>query len=102
MDGPELQKERVKVTSKTNTIKNLSTDECIHTRQGHYTQCFVDGHELLVTRVTHPLITFHKTIVTLPVLVRVGGVTHEPQQWAPGHKTIHALGLNDLSRMVTV
>ena len=74
----------------------------MHTRWGHYTPCFIDKHEHLVTRMTHPLVTLHEKIATLPVLVKVGGVTHEPQQWAPGHKTIHALRLNDLSRTVTV
>ena len=69
----------------------------MHTRQGPYAPCFVNGHEFLVTRVTYPLVTFNKKIATLPVPVRVGGVTHEPQQQAPGHKTIYALGLNDLS-----
>ena len=74
----------------------------MHTRRGYYTSCFVDGHELLVTRVTHPLVTLYEKTATLPVPVRVGGVAHEPQQRAPGHKTVHALGLNDLSWMVTV
>ena len=73
-----------------------------HTKRGHYSPCFVDGHELLVTRVTHPLFTLHEKIATFLVLVRVVGVAHEPQQRASGHKTVHALGLNDLSRMVTM
>ena len=74
----------------------------MHTRQGHYTLCFVDGHALLVTRVTQPLVTFHKKIATLLVPIRVEGVTHEPQYRAPRHKTIHAFGLNGLNRMVTM
>ena len=74
----------------------------MQTRQGHYTSCFVDRHKLLVTRVTHPLVTLHCKKMTLLVPVRVKGVTHEPQQRAPGHKTVHALGLNDLSQTVTV
>jgi len=74
----------------------------MHTRRGHYTPCLVDGHELLITRVTHPLVTLHEKIATLPVSVRVKGVTHEPQQRARGHKTVHTLGLNDLNQMVTV
>ena len=74
----------------------------MHTRRGHYTPCFVDGHELLVTRVTHPLVTLYEKIATLLVSIRIGGVTHETQQRAPGHKTVHTLRLNDLSWMVTV
>ena len=56
----------------------------------------------MVTGVTHPLITLHEKITTLPITVGVAGVTHKPQQRAPGHKTIHALGLNNLSRTVTM
>ena len=74
----------------------------MHTKRGHYTPCFIDGHELLVTRVTHPLVTLHEKIATFPVHVKVGGVTHEPQQWALGHKIVHTFGLNDLSQTVTV
>ena len=66
----------------------------MHTRWGHYTPCLVDEDEFSVTRVTHPLVTLH--VLTLPVLVRVGGVTHEPQQRALEHKTIHAFGLHNL------
>ena len=73
-----------------------------HTKRGHYSPCFVDGHELLVTRVTHPLFTLHEKIATFLVLVRVVGVAHKPQQRASGHKTVHALGLNDLSWTVTM
>ena len=73
-----------------------------HTRRGHCTPFFVDEHKLLVTKMTHPLVTFHEKIATLLVLVKVRGVTHEPQQRAPRHKTVHALGLNDLSRKVTM
>ena len=69
----------------------------MHTRRGQYAPCFVDGHELLVIKVTHPLVTLHEKITTLLVPVRVEGVAHEPQQRTPGHKTVHALGLNDLS-----
>ena len=72
----------------------------MHTRRGHYAPCCVNGHILMITRVTHPLVTFHKKIQTLLVLVGVGGITHEPQQRALGHKTIHAFGLNNFSRMV--
>ena len=45
----------------------------MHTKRGHYTPCFVDWHKLLVTKVTDPLVTFHKNIATLLVPVRVGG-----------------------------
>ena len=74
----------------------------MHTRRGHYIPCLVNGHELLVTRVTHPLVTLHEKIATLPVLIRVRGVTYEPQQRAPGHKTICAFGLHDLRQTVVV
>ena len=50
----------------------------MHTRQGHYAPCFVDGHIFSVTRATHPFNTLHEKIPTLPVLVKVGGLTHEP------------------------
>ena len=56
----------------------------------------------MVTKVTHPLITFHKKILTLPVLVKVRGITHEPQHRALGHKTIYAPKLNNLSRTVVM
>ena len=59
--------------------------------QGYYAPCCVDGHILMVTGMTHPLITFQEKIPTLPVFVRVGGFTPKPQQWAPGHKAVHAL-----------
>ena len=52
--------------------------------------------------MTHPLVTHHEKIATFLVLVRVENVAHEPQQRTPGHKTVHALGLNDLNQMVTV
>ena len=74
----------------------------MHTRRGYYALCFVNEHVLMVTRVTHPLVTFHEKITTLLVLVGVEGITHEPQQRAPRHKTIHALGLNNLSRTVVM
>ena len=62
----------------------------MHTRWGHYAPCFVDGHIFNVTKATHPFITLHEKIPTLPVLVEVGGLTHEPQQRSPRHKAIHA------------
>ena len=37
---------------------------------------FVDGHVLLVTRVTHPVIPLDKEIATLLVPVGVGGVAN--------------------------
>ena len=63
----------------------------MHTRQGHYAPCCVDGHMFNVTGTTHPFDTFHEKILTLPVPIGVGGLTHKPQQWALRHKAIHAL-----------
>ena len=51
----------------------------MHTRRGHYAPCLIDEHELLVTKVTHSIVTFHEKIATLPVPVEVWGVAHELQ-----------------------
>ena len=76
VNDPRLRKETVKVASKTNITKLKY--RWMHTRWGHYTPCLINGHELLVTRVTHPPVTLHENIKTLLVLVRVENVTHEP------------------------
>ena len=80
---------------------NLDIDRRI-ANMWHYAICFVDGHKFIITRVTHPLVTFHKDITTLPIPVGVWGFTNEPQQWASGQETIHALGLSYLSRTVAM
>ena len=46
----------------------------MHTGQGHNDPGFVHGDVFLVTRVTHPFVTFDKEIVTLLVPVGVRGV----------------------------
>ena len=63
----------------------------MHTKQGHYAPCCVNGHMFSVTGMTHPFVTFHEKIPTLLVPVGVRGLTHKPQQWAFRHKAIHAL-----------
>ena len=62
----------------------------MHTGRGHNAPGFVHKHILLVTRMTHPFVTLDEKIATLPVLIRVRGVTYEPQQRAPKYKVIHA------------
>ena len=51
----------------------------------------VDKHVFSITRMTHPLVTFHEKIPTLPIHVGVRGLTHKPQQKAPKHKAVHTL-----------
>ena len=74
----------------------------MHTRRGHYAPCFIDRHIFMVTGVTHPLVTLHKEITTLQIPIGVRSLTNEPQQRAPVLEAIHALGLSNLSRMVTM
>ena len=70
----------------------------MHTRRGHYAPCFVDGHVLIVTKVTHPFVTFHEKIITL--LVSVGVVVSHTSQNNGFLGT--KLYMPDLSRTVTV
>ena len=87
----------VKKTVSNILIKNywLNMDR-FHTRRGQYAPCFFNGHILSVTRTIHPFVPFHEKILTLPIPVGVGSLTHEPQQRAPRHKNIHVFWLSNL------
>ena len=50
----------------------------MHTYRWHYTPCFVNGHEFIITRVTHPLATFQKEVTTLSIPVGVRVLRNEP------------------------
>ena len=58
--------------------KNESHNGWTHTRRWYYALCFVNRHKFIVTRVTHPLVTFQKEVTTLLIPVRVRVLTNEP------------------------
>ena len=88
MDGRELQKKTVKVTWQIKTKPNI--DGYIP-NGGNMPHLVLTGiNSLSLGRHIHSSPSMKK-IPTLPVPIRVRGLTHKSQQRAPRHEAIHTL-----------
>ena len=77
MDGPELQKETVRLISKTDEInKRANLNKQKPTRRRHYTLSSINkGHVLPFIWMAHPVVPLDEE-VPVPVPVRVRSLVH--------------------------
>ena len=56
--------------------KKKKKNEEISHRRGHYTPSLIHWHVLLVVKVTHLVVPLEEEVLTLPISIGVGGLTH--------------------------